>query len=69
MLLYIYIMLILGSIKKKGGNIMSEKLKSSMLEKVGSLAVNTLKLSANTTSSFIAHQPKLPKDFQQFKKK
>jgi cyclic lactone autoinducer peptide len=48
---------------------MSEKLKSSMLEKVGSLAVNTLKLSANTTSSFIAHQPKLPKNFQQFKKK
>ncbi len=48
---------------------MKKKFKSLALGKVGSLAVSTLKLSANSTSSFLSHQPKMPKNVQKFKKK
>ncbi|GAA0237235.1 cyclic lactone autoinducer peptide [Metaclostridioides mangenotii] len=42
---------------------------SVVLQKVGSLALSTVKLSANSTSGFLSHQPKMPKDTQKFKKK
>ncbi|GAA0242355.1 AgrD family cyclic lactone autoinducer peptide [Metaclostridioides mangenotii] len=48
---------------------MKKSKSSALLEKVGSLAISTMKLSANSTSGFISHQPKLPKDVQKFKKK
>lgn len=48
---------------------MKKNLNSRLLEKVGSLAISTLKLSANSTSSFLSHQPKMPEDMQKFKKK
>ncbi|WP_081800271.1 AgrD family cyclic lactone autoinducer peptide [Metaclostridioides mangenotii] len=48
---------------------MKKNFKSLALGKVGRLAVNTLKLSANSTSSFLSHQPKMPKNVQKFKKK
>lgn len=39
------------------------------LKQVGRLAESTLSLSANTTSSWISHQPKVPKSVKKFKKK
>ncbi|GAA0220399.1 AgrD family cyclic lactone autoinducer peptide [Metaclostridioides mangenotii] len=48
---------------------MKKNLSSVVLEKVGAIAINTLKLSANSTSSTISHQPKMPKSINQFKKK
>lgn len=55
--------------KERGKKIMKKSKSSALLEKVGSLAISTMKLSANSTSGFISHQPKLPKDVQKFKKK
>lgn len=48
---------------------MRKDITSAVLEKVGSLAVSTLKLSANSTSAVISHQPKQPKNLNQFKNK
>jgi len=48
---------------------MKNKLKPIILEKVGSLATNTLKVSANTTCTVISHQAKVPKGIEKFKKK
>ncbi len=48
---------------------MRKNITSTVLEKVGSLAVSTLKLSANSTSSMFSHQAKLPQDIKNFKKK
>ena len=48
---------------------MRKDITSTVLEKVGSLAVSTLKLSANSTSSMFSHQPKLPKNLNHFKNK
>ncbi|WP_081800441.1 cyclic lactone autoinducer peptide [Metaclostridioides mangenotii] len=48
---------------------MKKDVMSTLLEGVGSLAMSTLKLSANSTSAVLSHQPKLPKNLNQFKKK
>jgi len=48
---------------------MKNKLKPIVLEKVGSLATNTLKMSANTTCMFMTHQAKMPEGIEKFKKK
>lgn len=39
-----------------------------ILKHVGSLAVASLTLSANTTSAWIAHQPEVPNAVNKFKK-
>ena len=44
-----------------------KKLLSVVLKNIGSLAMGVLFLSANTTSGWIAHQPKIPKDINKFK--
>lgn len=41
---------------------------SLVLKQVGKLADKTLALSANTTSTWIAHQPKIPQNIKKFKK-
>lgn len=38
------------------------------LKQVGELAKCTLSISANTTSNWIAHQPKTPESIKKFKK-
>lgn len=48
---------------------MKKDLNSALLKKVSTIALNTLKLSANSTCAFAAHQPKQPKNINQFKKK
>lgn len=40
-----------------------------ILKQIGSLAVSTLSISANTTSNWMAHQPKVPEEVKQFKKR
>ena len=48
---------------------MKKDITSTVLEKVGSLAVSTIKLSANSTCTFLNHQAKMPQDIKNFKKK
>lgn len=48
---------------------MRKDISSTVLEKVGSVAVGMMKLSANSTSIIISHQPKLTKNLNQFKNK
>lgn len=45
-----------------------KKVMSIVLKQVGNLADKTLSLSANTTSTWIAHQPKVPKELKNLKK-
>lgn len=47
---------------------MEKNLKPILIEKVCNLAINTLKVSANTTCSIISHQAKVPKGIEKFKK-
>lgn len=44
------------------------KILSLILKKVGLVADGVLILSANTTSGWIAHQPKIPHNLDKFKK-
>lgn len=44
-----------------------KKLLSIGLKNIGSLAMCVLLLSANTTSGWIAHQPKVPEGIKKFK--
>lgn len=46
-----------------------KKITSILLKQAGNLAKSTLELSANTTSSWLSHQPKVPESVKQFKKK
>ena len=39
-----------------------------VLKSIGSLAVLSISLSANTTSLWIAHQPEIPNEVNKFKK-
>ena len=41
---------------------------SLVLKQVGKIADKTLTLSANTTSTWIAHQPKVPESLKKMKK-
>lgn len=45
------------------------KISSEALKYVGKLSIYTLKISANTTSNWMAHQPKIPDGFNKFKKR
>lgn len=45
-----------------------KKLLSIVLKNIGSLAMGILFLSANTTSGWIAHQPKIPEEIKKLKK-
>ncbi|MEG2788775.1 MAG: cyclic lactone autoinducer peptide [Romboutsia sp.] len=45
-----------------------KKVMSIVLKQVGNVADKTLSLSANTTSTWIAHQPKVPKSLKNLKK-
>lgn len=46
-----------------------KKVMSIVLKQVGNVADKTLSLSANTTSTWIAYQPKVPESVKKFKKK
>ena len=46
-----------------------KKLLNIILKIIGSLVVFVLFLSANTTSGWIAHQPKIPDEVSKFKMK
>lgn len=54
--------------KYQGGYNMKKELKPMVLKKVGEIANNSLKLSANSTCTFVTHQSKLPKNIDKFKK-
>jgi len=47
---------------------MEKNFKPILLEKVCNLAINTLKVSANTTCMFMTHQAKMPEGIKKFKK-
>ena len=44
------------------------KILSLILKKIGLVADGVLILSANTTSGWVAHQPKIPDNLDKFKK-
>lgn len=44
-----------------------KKIIGIILEKIGSIGSGVLFLSANTTSAWISHQPKVPKGIKKFK--
>lgn len=44
-----------------------KKIIGIILEKIGSIGSGVLFLSANTTSAWISHQPKVPEDIKKFK--
>ena len=46
-----------------------KKILNVILKSTGSLAICMLFLSANTTSGWIAHQPKIPDEVSKFKMK
>jgi len=48
---------------------MKKDLTSVVLEKTSSLALSSLKLSANSTCMLISHQPNQPENLKKFKKK
>lgn len=61
-----FIMLILGAIKKWRGKKMGKKF-SCILKNMCSLVLGVVFLSANTTSTWISHQPKMPDEVSKFK--
>lgn len=44
-----------------------KKVSSEVLKCIGKLSLCTLKVSANTTSNWISHQPKIPDGLNKFK--
>lgn len=65
---WIFIMLILSITKKNRRNREMKKYPTLILKYLGSLSVFFVSLSANTTSNWIAHQPKRPSEVNKFKK-
>lgn len=66
--IWIFIMLILSITKKNRRNREMKKYPTLILKYLGSLSVFFVSLSANTTSNWIAHQPKRPSEVSKFKK-
>lgn len=58
----------ISNYKRKEGFKFMKKVMSIVLKQVGNVADKTLSLSANTTSTWIAHQPKVPKSLKNLKK-
>ncbi len=48
---------------------MKKIFKTMLIDKMGNLAVSSLKLSANSTCAYVTHQAKIPKGIEKFKKK
>jgi cyclic lactone autoinducer peptide len=58
----------ISNYKRKEGFKFMKKVMSIVLKQVGNVADKTLSLSANTTSTWIAHQPQMPDSIKKFKK-